>query len=149
MNTYQGYGFYEDETHLTQTAYEDLYKKIKASNSELKELIHSYYEENKSDYENEEDSFYDFCEEYYENTLFLWHGIEGVIVDFLNEQVYNNKTVFKYEDCCYHVEATLPKDDSERDAMPTLVSIRDIIRKWIAPYYTTLPAIEWKTIYLD
>lgn len=147
---YEGYGAYIDKAEKKECAYKNLYKKIMdTKTSFLIDCIHEFYEDNKEEYKNEEDSFYDFCEDYYENESCLWSGFDGVLVDFIDEQFLDGCNTLRMEDYCIHVEATLPKNEEAKKNMPTTDQLDELFKTQIAIYYKTELKPEWVTIYID
>lgn len=146
MSSCPGYGIITEDLRLRENAYELLLEDIRNSKWELKKDIQEFLEENK-DFNSDAEAFKAFVEKY-ENTTYLWDGIEGLLVDFINYKEFFDREYFRYEDCCVYVEATLPYDDYERAKLPTVTQIDDIVEKYFPRYFRNVRKAEWLEIYL-
>ncbi|MBQ6403308.1 MAG: hypothetical protein IJI27_05330 [Oscillospiraceae bacterium] len=69
----------------------------------------------------------------FEEDLHGWCGVEGMLAEIINLERFDGHDVFAYEDCCLYVGARIPKDDAERQKMPTMEEIQSILAEYLAP----------------
>lgn len=126
--------------------YTMLYRKIKKSAPSLSKEIEEFYKANEGDYSEELYSFYDFCEDWFEDAAILTTGIESVICTMINEICFQGNTIFRYDDCAIHVPAYIPADKKSKEIMPTQEDIKTIIATHIQPLYNTTLRPEMMSI---
>ena len=141
MNTF-GYGTRMDKVTWKKDAYIILYEMVKKDEPLFKEFK-EYYEEKKDSFENELECFDYWMDCIFENETTLVSGIEGLIVELINDQY--NDSVFSYEDCCIFVQATLPVDKD--DYIPSQKEIRAILAKYLNPLIEEPITVGWYNIY--
>ena len=93
-----------------------------------------YEEENENETAEEYAKF--FCDEY-ENQMYGWSGITGLVADIINENEFDGNPVFRayfdgFLDALY-VSFDMPEDEAERSTMMTKQQVRKIIAKYLAP----------------
>lgn len=145
MYQYEGFGILTDNLEPVTHPYNVLYKMVEESNSSLKEMLMCFYEENLEDYSCEEESFFDFCEDY--EDFDCGCGPEAVVCRLVNEEEYDGKRVFIYEDLAVHVPTYIPVD--ENDKWPTQKEIQKILEKYFQPFYKSKLKADWLTVTVD
>lgn len=68
----------------------------------------------------------------YENEVYCWDGLEGLITDYINDYECNHEVRFRNEDYCIAVPATVPKNAEERNRMLTQEDIIRILQKYFS-----------------
>jgi hypothetical protein len=149
---YYGYGTRTDNCFIngdttSPPLHDLLYEMISETNSDLNEKIEDFYRTNEEDYISKEESFYDFCEEYYENNN-CHTGWEVVLTDFINEMECN-KDQFVYEDCAIHVPFDIPKDNEAKKSMLTKHDIERILETYLQPLVPKQIIVEDLIIHTD
>lgn len=147
--TCSGYGIILDDYELKPNAIMNLYKNLSQEYKDFLGIDESVKDMQQEDSEADpEDLIEGFIEEY-ENDKYCWDGVTGFIVDWINFTEFNGRTVFRYEDYCIYVRATLPENEDERNKIPTTERIDEIIKKYVNPYLETNHTPEWLMITLE
>ena len=144
LKTYMGFGLDLSSVECKPDAAEMLWKRaqkfdaIKLKYTNFCELI---------DYEPGQDMtglFEEFLEEYEDDTGMV-EGFEGLLLDTLNAAA--GSKVFKYEDYCIFVEATLPKDEEARKSMMTQEMVCGLFAAYASDLFEKPPVITWHIIH--
>ena len=149
-----GYGIDFDTFKFKKEAGE-LLEELVMNTEETKEQYLSYSMD-RSDYpemtdEEFEDELRDFRIENYENSIYWWGGLEGLLADVINETesgTQNGGTgmSFYLDVGCLAVLATIPKDEEERAKLLTQEQIRDILSRYLSILAEEPEKIEVKWI---
>lgn len=83
----------------------------------------------------------------FEDRLHGWCGVEGMLAEVINLERFDGRDVFAYEDCCLYVGARIPKDDAERQKMPTMEEIQSIIAEYLYPLLEEPRPLEFLEIH--
>lgn len=113
------------------------------------EFLSAIYENAESEapgFEPSEEDVADFVDQY-EHETFGWCGAEGMLAEVINLERFDGKDVFAYEDCCLYVGARIPKDDAERQKMPTMEEIQSILAEYLNPLLEELVTVEYLEIH--
>lgn len=69
----------------------------------------------------------------YQNDETLAHGLPALIVDIINEERNLIRYPFTYEDQCIYIQATVPIDAEDRNAMLSQKDIQRIFAEYLQP----------------
>ena len=142
MHTF-GYGSRTDNIKWKDEAYEILLEMVR-KDKYLDKDFREYCNDNKNEFDSEAECFKYWADCVYENDTSLISGIEGVVVELINNQYYQDN-VFNYEDYCIFVPATIPID--EEDHIPTQKEIREILAKYLNPLIKEPISVGWYDVY--
>ena len=105
----------------------------------MKETFKRFYDEHGSESQDmTEEEYAPFFYEDYENPLYGWSGIIGVLVDVINENEFPDREIaFRTDVTPYggiiYVSAEVPEDEADRETMITQKQIRSILAKYLGP----------------
>lgn len=96
----------------------------------------------------EDEVFCLYCEEY-ENSVYLWRELEGLLTDVINEIEFNNETVFRCQYNCVYVEPDIPKNEEAKALYPTQEQIAKILQEYFGTLLDYPIDVKWLTMYDD
>ncbi len=96
---------------------------------------------------NDDESKEAFVESY-ENDTYCWSGLEGLLVDYINDYECDHEVVFRFEDYCIVVMAGIPENEEQKKRMLTQEDIAKILQKYLPVLLEENSAlvIRWYTI---
>jgi hypothetical protein len=110
-----------------------------------KETYATYCEDGDLDPDDDQ-SKEDFVDSY-ENDTYGWYGLEGLIVDYINDYECDHQVVFRHEDSILGVMPTIPANDEERSKILTQEQIRVILATYLTELLEEPVVIDWYDIY--
>ena len=140
--TEMGYGVAEENLRLRLTAYEKLQELVNGC-PELRIRWEEYLEEHETPGEDTDDLFEDWAEAY-ENETTGESGIWALLCDIINGTEYGWDDVFRYEDCCLYVAATLPANKNSR--VITQEDVCHMLSKYLTPLVMKTADVRWYEI---
>lgn len=128
-----GFGCYLDDLHIrTDEGWRNKFKE--AFPASIREEYDDLWEANKSEYEDDEESFFDdFVFE--DINSFGYGGIEGLLARMINEGEFDGKEVMTGQELCLYATPRFPEYEHERDKMPLWRDLLEIIDKYIHLVY--------------
>lgn len=148
VGAYDVYGIDLDSHLYKKNVYKLALDLIKKKDSACLIDIERLHAESENTELEEDEVFCLYCEEY-ENSVYLWRELEGLLTDVINEIEFNNETVFRCQYNCVYVEPDIPKNEEAKALYPTQEQIAKILQEYFGTLLDYPIDVKWLTMYDD